>query len=61
MKLELTNDTMKTIQEIAELKGISTNEVASKVLDLYSRNYLNMVKDARTAAENAIKRYDREK
>jgi len=59
MELKLTDETVKQLQEIAEIKDISVNEVASKVLDLYSKNYLNMVKDARTAADNAIKRYDK--
>lgn len=59
MKLNLKDETVKQLQEIAEIKDMSINEVASKVLDLYSRKYLNMVKDARTAAKNARKRYDK--
>lgn len=58
MELKLQDETVKQLHEIAEIKDISVNEVASKVLDLYSKNYLNMVKDARTAADNARKRYD---
>jgi hypothetical protein len=59
MELKLTDETVKQLQEIAELKGISINEVASKVLDLYSRNYLKIVKGARTSAKNAKERYDK--
>lgn len=59
MKLHLADETVKQLQEIAEIKDMSINEVASKVLDLYTRNYLNMVKDARKAAKNARERYDK--
>lgn len=59
MKLHLADETVKQLQEIAEIKDMSINEVASKVLDLYSRKYLKMVKDARKAAKNARERYDK--
>lgn len=59
MKLNLTAETVRQLQEIAEMEDMSINEVASEVLNSYSRKYLNMVKDARTAAKNARERYDK--
>ena len=53
MKGKLNEETEQVLQEIAELKGNSVEEVKKLVLELYASRYLNLVQGARRSANNA--------
>lgn len=58
MKLQPTDEVMSVLEEIAELKNMDVVQVSEKVLELYSSKYLKMIRDAKSAAQNAVNRYD---
>mgnify|MGYP001012926931 FL=1 len=56
MELNLEENTVKLLKELAEIKDITVNEAANKVLDLYTKKHLNMVKRAYDSADKVIER-----
>ena len=56
MELNLEENTVKLLKELAEIKDITVNEAANEVLDLYAKKYLNMVKRAYDSADKVIER-----
>lgn len=59
MKVE--EDVNETLDKIARMKGISRAEASRKVVEIYSWQYLKMIKDANTAVCNAIRRSGNER
>jgi len=58
MRIQLSKETEKKLEEIAALQGISLEEAGERVVELYSQQYVNMLNDARKAADNAKKQAD---
>ena len=56
MELNLEENTVKLLKELAEIKDITVNEAANEVLDLYAKKYLNMVKRAYDSADKVIEK-----
>lgn len=59
MNIEINDSTMKELEELAALKDITVEQAAAAVIEHYTSGYVLMVKQAKRAAENAIKRYDK--
>lgn len=55
MAIEISKDTMRIIEEIAEMKDITTEEAKALVLNQHSNRYLLILKNARISAEKEIK------
>lgn len=58
MRIQISKETEKKLEEIAALQGISLEEAGERVVELYSQQYVNMLNDAKKAAENAKKQSD---
>lgn len=56
VRIQLSKETEKKLEEIASLQGISLEEAGERVVELYSQQYVNMLNDAKKATENAKKR-----
>ena len=59
MDIKLNNNTKETLEHIAELKEISTEQAAIEVLESHASGYLLMLRQARRAAERAMQNYDK--
>lgn len=58
IEIFLNDNILKELQQVATVKGISLEETASKVLEVYTKRYANMANGTTLAIKRAMKRYE---
>jgi hypothetical protein len=58
IEIFLNDNILKELQHVATVKGISLEEAANKVLEVYAKRYANMENSTTLAIKRAMKRYN---